>query len=369
MKKLLYILLLLSFTKAVNAQSKNYISINRAEEIPWEQFHPTDKRFIVAGEAHQVASIFPFQLSHLKYLVTKGYRHLVWEVPYSFGYIGHQYITTGNESLLRYISYSIEDLAYWRGVYALNKSLAPGDKIHLWGIDHELGKDLRGQLRVKTFQKAISLMMEGKGELPPSLKHELDSLLKAETVDELNKVKRRIQDRQKVLNAYFGKDLPHFNILLNRVDFYKVKRNDEMLEAFKEICSLFKIDKSAKFLGRFGWGHTDKSYKQSMSWLLENDPSSPVNGSVYVIGVHYLNCMASVTRAGLPLPNVGIVSADWEKKTLFNIDQKHPSPIKIFQSALHEKKPGWTKNADVLFLFAGFPGVTVFNSTPVPKPK
>ena len=360
-KLLLGISIFLSLEFNALAQTANYIAVSSTEEIPWEAFHPTDKRFIIAGEAYQVACVYPFHLSHLKWLVTKGFRHLVWEVPYSFSFIGDRYINTGNDSLLRYITFSRESLAWWRAVYALNQSLAEGDKIRLWGIDHELGNGSPSSLQ--TFQKAVSLMMEGKGALPPSLEHEMDSLLSAKTMKELKGVKQRIRQRLKVLSSYFGKDLAHFTLLINRVDFPNVNRNQEMVKAFREICTTFHLDSRAKFLGRFGWGHTDKSSRQSISWLLENDPSSPVKGSIYVIGVHYLRCTSSISNSGLLLNNVGIVSAESEKKKLVSIDHQTPAPIKIFQTPLDENKKGWTRSADVLFLFSGYPGVTILKRT------
>src|SRR5687768_2762325 len=112
MKKIVSLILLITCLAQLRATSQTgtYISVNKAEEIPWERIE-SSKRFIVAGEAHNVSINFPFQLSHLNYLTTKGFRNLVWEMPYSYGFIAQQYISTSNDSLLPFIAWSQEDMA------------------------------------------------------------------------------------------------------------------------------------------------------------------------------------------------------------------------------------------------------------------
>jgi hypothetical protein len=342
-------------------QTPPYEAIQKAEEIPWGRYTPADKRFIIAGEAHHVSIIFPFQLSHLKYLVTKGFRHLVWEVPFSYGYIAQQYISTGNDSLLRYLAWSREDLAYWQGVHQINQALSKGDRLHLWGIDHELGDNAGGKHRAKDFKSALLLMVKGRGDPPPPLHQEFLSLQRDTSIQALTNLKHRLQEVQHhpEVASFFGEQLPYFKALINRLDFYKVGRNDEMLEAFKEICSLFHLDSTARFLGRFGWGHTDKSYKKSMSWLLENEPSSPVKKTTFVIGVQYLNCSSAARAGGVFIENDGIVKDRSQKKNLVAFNQHDATPIKIFTPPPNEKPKGWAKAADVLFVFSGFGGVTL----------
>jgi hypothetical protein len=361
MKRLFGLLLFFNFFFCAKGQSPTYMAVEKAELIPWELFTPSGKRFIVAGEAHHVSVIFPFQLSHLRFLVTRGFRHLVWEVPFSYSYIAQQYITTGNDTLLRYLAWSEEDLVYWQGVYQINQTLPKEDKLHLWGIDHELGDDSRGIYKARDFKMALQLMTEGKGTLPYSLQKEYLLLKNDATVKGLTEIKRRLQPLQYLpeVASFFSERLPYFKALVNRLDYYKVGRNDEMLEAFKEICYLFKLDTTSKFLGRFGWGHTDKSYKKSMSAFLEKDPSSPVRGSTFVIGVQYLNCISAIRMGGERIENNGIVSNRLQKKELFDLNQRDPTPIKIITSTLKAKPKGWEKAADVLFVFSGFPGVTL----------
>jgi hypothetical protein len=344
-----------------NSQMPAYKAVPLPEEIPWEQYTPSDKRFIMAGEAHHVSCIFPFQLSHLKFLVTKGFRYLIWEVPYSYSLIAQHYISTGNDTLLRYLARSREDLAYWKAVYEINRNLLQGNKLHLWGIDHELGDNVGGTGRAKDFKKALILLTESKGELPPSLQQAYLSLKSDTTIAGLTGIKHRLQAMQHdpEVVAFYGECLMDFRALVNRLDHYKVSRNDEMLEAFKEICSMYQLDSSAKFLGRFGWGHTDKSYKKSMAWLMENDPSSPVRNSTYVIGVQYLNCTSAVRVGGLVIDNDGIVTSRSEKEALATLNQQDPSPIKIFSWPAGEKPRGWAKAADVLFVFSGYPQITI----------
>lgn len=279
MKRLFTFILLLTCLFCLNAKSQTYVAVHAMEQIPWQQYMPFDKRFIIAGEAHHVSSNFSFQLSNLQFLVTRGFRNLVWEMPYSYTLIGQQYISTGNDSLLSFISWSKEDSVYWKSVYQLNRSLAEGDKLHLWGIDIELAENVSGgSYRTRLFKKAFSLLREGRGFPPPALQREFIVLDTATTVATALEVKHRLQklNNSPEVAAFFGNRLADYTILVNRLDYFKPLRNGNMLDAFKEICSLYHLDSTAKFLGRFGWGHTDKSYKKSMSWLLENDPSSPV---------------------------------------------------------------------------------------------
>ena len=100
MNKLVSSLLLVTCFASLEtkSQSKPYISVNNAEQIPWERIESPDSRFIVAGEAHHISCIYPFQLSHLKYLVSQGFRNLIWEVPFSYSLIAQQYITSGKDS-------------------------------------------------------------------------------------------------------------------------------------------------------------------------------------------------------------------------------------------------------------------------------
>jgi hypothetical protein len=362
MKKKLCVISLVTCFACFGAKSQNgpYIAVTNAEQIPWERIEPPVRRFIVAGEAHHVSCIYPFQFSHLKYLVSKGFRNLVWEVPFSYSLIAQQYITTGNDSLLQLIGGYKEVVDYWKGVYELNQTLPEGDKLHFWGIDHELGDIVGGTYRAKLFKKALALLAEGRGDLPPSLQQEFLSLETATTVKALTDIKHRLQlvQHHAEVAALFGERLPHFQILVNRLDYYKVLRNDEMLEAFKEICSLFHLDSSAKFLGRFGWGHTDKAFKKSMAYLLENDSSSPVKNSTFVVGVQYLNCSMFRPNNDVLIENDGVVNDRSQKKSLAALNQQDPTPIKIFTWPPGEKRSGWAKAADVLFVFSGFPGIT-----------
>jgi hypothetical protein len=344
----------------VMGQTPAYVATRTTEEIPWEQYSVAGKRFIIAGEAHQVSCNFSFQLSHLQYLVTKGFRNLVWEMPYSYTIIGQQYISTGADSLLRFIAWSEEGLSYWKSLYELNQRLPEGDKLHLWGIDLEIGDNIDGgAFRTKLFKKALEMLREGKGHIPPSLQQEFLCLDTATTVKEVIDIKHRLQkiDHHPEVAAFFGDRLYDFQILVNRLDKYKVLRNDEMLEAFKEICSLFQLDSSAKFLGRFGWGHTSKSFKKSMAWLLENDPSSPVKNSTYVIGVQYLDCTTWKSDKQIVLENYGIVNNHQQKQQLDALNRRDPVAIKIFSWPADEKLKGWAKEADVLFVFSGFPAI------------
>src|SRR5215203_142736 len=363
MYRLFTFLLLLSCSAYFNAKSQtpNYVAVHTAEQIPWQHYTPFDKRFIVAGEAHHVSSIFPFQLSHLEFLVTKGFRNLVWEMPYSYSLIGQQYILTGNDSLLQFIAWSQEDSVYWKSVYQLNKTLPEGDKLHLWGIDIELAENVSGgAYRTRLFKKAFFLLREGRGIPPPSLQQEfvvLDTSTSAATAIEVKHRLQKLKDNPEVA-IFFGERLPDFIILVNRLDYFKALRNGNMLDAFREICSFYHLDSTAKFLGRFGWGHTDKSYKKSMSFLLENDPYSPVKNSTYVIGVQFLNCTSWSADKKIVLENYGIVDDRSQKQTLATINQQDSSPIKIFTWPLDEKRKGWAKAADVLFVFSGYPAIT-----------
>ena len=362
MKRLLSLIYLLTCVAyiGVKGQTPAYTAVQTAEQIPWERYVPSEKRFIVSGEAHHVSCIYPFQLSQLKYLIAKGFRNLIWEVPFSYSYIAQQYISTGNDSLLQLIGGYKEMVDYWKEVHEINRSLPEGNKLHLWGIDHELGDNIGGLSRAKDFKKALALLAEGRGDLPATLRQEFLSLNMVTSIKALTDIKHRLQQIQHhpEVTTYFGERLPYFQILINRLDYYKVNRNDEMLEAFKEICSFFHLDSSAKFLGRFGWGHTNKSFKKSMAYLLENDPFSPVKNSTYVVGVQYLNCTAFGTNNSLLIENNGIVNDRSQKKSLVALNEQDGAPIKIFTWPPDKKREGWAKAADVLFVFSGSAGIT-----------
>jgi hypothetical protein len=359
-KQAIIILFFTCLTYLSNGQPPSYIAVSTADQIPWKEYTPSNKRFIVAGEAHHVSIIYPFQLSHLKYLVTKGFRHLIWEVPFSYSIIAQHYISTGNDSLFKLIGGYKEVEAYWKEVYKLNQTLPEDDKLHLWGIDHELGDDMFATHHAKLFKKALTLLADGKGSLPALLQQEYLSLQNAVSIKDLTNIKNRLKQVQHhhEVALFFGNRLPYFQILVNRLDHYKVGRNDEMLDAFKEICSLFHLDNSAKFLGRFGWGHTDKSYKKSISWMLENDTSSPVKASTYVVGVQYINCTVFRHDNNRFIKNNGVLKNRTQKRELAALHQQDPTPIKIFNWPSGEKRKGWAKAADVLFVFSGFPGIT-----------
>ena len=340
-------------------QSGAYIGVKTPSEIPWEELSISGKRFIVTGEAHNVSCNYPFQLSELKYLVSKGFRHLVWEVPFSYGLIAQEYINTGNDSLFQFIGGYKELEDYWKGVYQLNKEMAAGDKLHLWGIDHEIGENSGSLNRARLFIKALHLLVEDKGELPVLLQKEFQHLKFPIQSSALREIKHRLNQMQELpeIKDFLGSGLTNFQILVNRLDYYKVKRNDEMLEAFNEICTLFKLDSSAKFLGRFGWGHIDKSYRHSMSYLLENDLASPVKNSTYVVGVQYIDCAAFSSRASIVLENEGVVNDRAQKRVLRKFQDHDTTPIKIFQWPAGKSATGWKEEVDVLFVFSGYGGI------------
>jgi hypothetical protein len=359
MKQLLFCAFLLAFVfTASHAQQASYAAVSDAAHIPWENYTPAGKRFILAGEAHHVSSIFPFQLSHLTYLVSQGFRHLVWEVPYSYSLQAQSYLDNGDDSALSVISWSVEDRVYWSAIRALNQSLPAGDRLHLWGIDHELDDNAGGMRRASDYKKALRLLVRGRGPVPAPLRDGYASLDTATMPGTLKAIKNGFRQSlsDPSVAAFFGDRFIDFTILVNRIDHYKVRRNDEMLAAFAEICALYHLDSHAKFLGRFGWGHTDRSLRQSLSWMLENDPSSPVRNSVYVVGVQYIHCYSSVSKE--EIENTGIVGNGAEKKELAAIDRLDPSPIKIFLPPSGGRARGWAQKADVLFVFSGFAAST-----------
>ncbi|MDB5252583.1 MAG: hypothetical protein JWP27_1752, partial [Flaviaesturariibacter sp.] len=348
----------LTFSNA-QGQSPSYVKAATAAEIPWERYTPNSKRFIVAGEAHHVSSIYPFQLSHIRYLAARGFRHLVWEVPFSYSLIAQAYLD-GTDSLLSQLSWSVEDSVYWTGLRALQASLPAGGRLYLWGLDHELGDTPGASSRKANYKQALRLLADGRGPLPSVLRSGYASLDTATTTEAVTAIKKGFQKLlpDPAVAAFFGDRFIDFAILVNRMDHYVVRRNDEMLAAFTEICHLHGIDSTAKFLGRFGWGHTGRSARQSISWLLENDPSSPVRNSTFVVGVYYLNCFSYHPLKTVVAHQDGIGTTAAQKKELAALDRTDPARIRILTWPENEQRKGWAEDADVLFVFSGFPGVT-----------
>lgn len=104
-----------------------------------------------SGETHSIAANWTSEFKLLQYLNQKAdVTHYLGEFPYSMGELVNDYLTTGDESLLRLFhadapgnaATSQDNYDFWVKVRTYNQTLPPDRKIRVVGLDGELGSHL-----------------------------------------------------------------------------------------------------------------------------------------------------------------------------------------------------------------------------------
>jgi hypothetical protein len=335
----------------------NFRGFTNFDSIPWNTLLNTEKRLVISAEVHEVSCNYQYKLSLIKALAKHGYNNILLEMPFSYGLVCNEYLKTGDDSLLYFISRTKEAASFWRSLYDFGKSgQIPGLKF--WGIDFEIDGGRRGEF----FAEAIRILAARRQKQMPE---ELSSILRELDTTTTNagmvNIKRKLakQVNNPVVCSFFEDGYSSFVILVNRQHQYRPGRDENMFANFMEIHRTFLKDKpSQKYFAQFGWGHVRKSNKKCFAMLMAGKPESPVFNSSFFIGTQYINCYSNLPSNERFLnANSGVINSTRTKKQLERIS-KQGSPICIIDASSVSANPVLASEADLLIVLSNFDAAT-----------
>jgi len=286
-KRLLFYSLLFLIHIDANAQNDKLAEdVHNAVISAVNTFNGKDFYFIGQAHGNMVNTLlekeFLFALNR-KY----GVRYEILEYGHSLAVIFNEYIESGNDSLLTYISPG-SNFTLLKAVKHFNDSADEQHRIKFYGIDFE------GRLGNKYLKKAIEIMLAhirpGNNDALHTLMNKLmqtDSAGTKETLLELKKYLLANETESRKLSGKFYTDLL---LIANARYGFSPRRDDEMYANFKLLYKeLARPGQHPKFFASFGYAHLNPNNKPGIVNRLLNNGSSPVYGKVSLTGVEYFN--------------------------------------------------------------------------------
>lgn len=267
-----------------------------------------------SAELHGMKQNYDLKLKFLKYFVSKGVRSCLVELGYGFvQYLG-EYLETGDEQLLDDIyaelegayAWCVEEVEFWKEVYAFNRTLPEDGKIALIGIDIEQVFTVGGW-------RLHDLLPEA--DPPESIAPTIDELHRINDNDLYDYYTLRtfssslhadIEANADAYETYLGDDYFDFRIvarnLVNRYECDEIsdeaewanERDRRIYENFKDI---YQHRPQEKYFGQWGRVHTYQRAYWDVAWVasLMDGGELPVAGKILSIATFYDNCNTMTT--------------------------------------------------------------------------
>ncbi len=254
-----------------------------------------DKEIIITGEYHGIKQNTDIQFKFLNYLIDNwDLRYYVTEMGHSEAMMINEYLTTGNEEILketfqdwRSAGAIVEEFDAYKKLYEKNKNLPEDRKITILGIDS-------ASMSERHIKKYTNIIISKVGTLPEELKvfennlNKLDLIgvnttkfyLKKEEIQEkkkaileiVNDMQNHIKDNRELYEKTFKKDLFNIEFILENIKDLQtlpktfgsspnIKTDPELLSMrenytyknFKKLCDHYP---KGKYYFHFGAQHT-----------------------------------------------------------------------------------------------------------------
>ncbi len=278
-----------------------------------------EAKFIMSGEIHGVPSNMMLKYQFLVHAYrNNNVRYLVIEAGPAMAYAVNEYLSTGDESLLKFSTFCFMELEFWRALKAFNDQLNPVDKIEVTGFDFDWIEPYRHV--IKEVLKPKSEYKENTNQTIKSIIYDLDNKATNESIPELN---AQIKELLTSEDSIFNNDISSNKVTLDLIAWNKVPATAQITrdkETYENIVRSSKSFSKGNFFGQYGVSHVNKT-KTSLTALLHKCPDSPFYGKVVSISRNYMNCESKLGDKTDYLDNWGILRSlgikfsDLDKKT------------------------------------------------------
>ena len=263
-------------------------------------------QFFFMGEEHWKTINTEIQWSFLRYLHQQaGVRNLIVEGGYSFGFLLNQYLSSGDEGILKKALTNIpvcpeDQRSMYRRIYRYNQNLDPEDRIQVTGIDVEHSPELVLQVlytlrpEAKEVPRAIRKEMKQLVEL-----HESYYIVKSDVKRFFKRMGKSMARNEAVHREYWGTDFARVRMLAeNTLAGYEFKYLKAMIfedtwqeresQMYSNFIALQPYMAQGGYFAQFGVLHTD--LHESSQWefptlaqRLNKIDGSPVEDQVLTI--------------------------------------------------------------------------------------
>lgn len=295
-----------------------------------------DAKFFMSGEIHGVPSNMALKYQLLIHTYKNNrVRYLVMEAGPSMAYAVNKYLSTGDESLLKFSSYCLMELEFWKALKAFNDHVNTRDRIEVVGFDFDWIEPYR--YVIKEILKPKPEYKVGTNVAIESIIIQLDSEVTNESIPSINAKVRKLLSLD---DSTFHNGISLDKIMLELIAWNEVPATSQITrdkETFSNILRANKYFTKGNFFAQYGISHVNKT-RPSLTALLHKSPESPFYKKVVSISRNYTNCESKLGDKVDHLENWGILRSLGIK---FSDFEDIPNDIVYFKTAdviIHTKK-------------------------------
>jgi hypothetical protein len=268
--------------------------------------------FFFTAEEHWQAVNGQIAFRFLTYLHQQaGVRNLVLEGGYSYAHLLNRYLQSGNEQLLILALYDtpvcpVNQVQFFKQIYAFNQTLPPAQQIRLIGIDLEHSPLLVTECLYQLLPKKP--LTAGVRDKIKELKamHDAEGYVEKDARRYYRQLHKEVIERKRAYRRYWGEDFWRFEMILENLVMgfdspvlreLVYAHGDEKkreLRLFENYLLLVKKEELApgNCYAQFGGIHTELN--PAINWgyptlaqQLNESAASPVQGQVLTIGRYF----------------------------------------------------------------------------------
>lgn len=247
-----------------------------------------EAKFIMCGELHGVPSNMTLKYQFLTHTYkNNNVRYLVIEAGPAAAYIANKYLSTGDESLLKFSIYYFSELEFWKALRVFNEERNPTDKIMVLGFDFDW---------IEVYSYVIKDILAAKPEYEENtnriIRNLIDQLSNKPTDKNISGLNLKLKELINLKDSAFQNDISSNLITLDQLAGNEVPLTAQITrdkETYKNITQSIKHFTRGNFFAQYGISHVNKT-RTSLTTLLHKSPESPFYGKVTSISRQYINC-------------------------------------------------------------------------------
>lgn len=286
-----------------------------------------EAKFIMSGEIHGVPSNMMLKYQFLVHAhKNNNVRYLVMEAGPAMAYAVNEYLSNGNESLLKFSSYCLMELEFWKALKAFNDQVNPADKIEVIGFDFDWIEPYRYVVK-----DILTPKPEYKENINKTIKSIINELDNKPTNESIPKLNSKIKELLSSEDSIFHNDISSNKVTLDLIVWNEVPATAQITrdkETYKNIVRGSKNFNKGNFFAQYGISHVNKT-RTSLTTLLHKSSDSPFYGKVVSISRNYTNCESKLGDKTDYLDNWGILRSLGIK---FSDLDKAPTDIAYFKT-------------------------------------
>lgn len=286
-----------------------------------------EAKFIISGEVHGVPSNMMLKYQFLVHAYkNNNVRYLVMEAGPAMAYAVNEYLSTGDESLLKFSTYCFMELEFWKALRAFNEQQNQADKIEVIGFDFDWIEPYRYVVK-----DILTPKPEYKENINQAIKSIINDLDNKPTNENISKLNSKIKELLISEDSIFHNDISSNKVTLELIAWNEVPVTAQITrdnETYKNILRGSKSFNRGNFFAQYGVSHVNKT-RTSLTTLLHKSADSPFYGKVVSISRNYTNCESKLRDKIDYLDNWGILRSLGIK---FSELDKAPTNIAYFKT-------------------------------------